>query len=108
MSNEKKITAGLKALAEKVADVVDDMASLEVTTYTGSFNMKGTFGILRNFRLLSIDGTGKQTFNVERGLLEKDVQQYKLKLSTTMIFNLPGVAPELNIDQKMSVELLEN
>jgi len=76
--------------------------------YTGRFNMKGTFGILRNFRLLSIDGTGKQIFNVERGLVEKDVQQYQAKFSTTMIFNLPGVAPAVTIDQKMSVELLDN
>ncbi len=75
--------------------------------YTGSFGMKGTFGILRNFRLASIEGTGKQTFNVERGLLEKDVQQYKVILNAGFMFPLAGVSPEVTVDQKMSIELIQ-
>lgn len=76
--------------------------------YTGSFDMKGTLGFLSNFKLVSIDGTGKQTFNVDKGLLEKDVLQYKVKLSAGLRWPLPGVSPEVTVDQKMSVELLDN
>jgi hypothetical protein len=76
--------------------------------YTGSFNMKGTLGFLSNFKLVSIDGTGKQTFDVERGLLEKDVLRYKARLSAGLRFPLPDILPELIVDQKMSVELLDN
>jgi len=76
--------------------------------YTGSFNMKGTLGFLSNFKLVSIDGTGKQTFDIERGLLEKDVLQYKAKLSAGLRFPLPDIEPEIIVDQKMSVELLDN
>jgi hypothetical protein len=76
--------------------------------YTGKYGMKGTFGILRNFRLSSIEGTGKQTFNVDSGLLEKDVQQYQAKVAAGFMFALPGTSPLMTVDQKISVELLEN
>ncbi len=45
---------------------------------------------------------------LKRGLLEKDVLQYKAKLSAGLRFPLPGVSPEMIVDQKMSVELLDN
>lgn len=75
--------------------------------YSGTFAMKGMFGILRNFRLLSVEGTGKQVFNVKRGVLEKDDQQYQVKVGAVFMLPLAGTSPELTVDQKMSIELLE-
>ena len=76
--------------------------------YTGGFNMKGTFGILRGFRMLSLDGTGNMIFNVDRGIIEKDVQQYKADLSAEFLLPLAGTSPSLSVDQKITVELMEN
>lgn len=39
MSEQKSLKEGLQSLAQKIAGAVDDLASLEVTTYTGSFNL---------------------------------------------------------------------
>jgi hypothetical protein len=78
--------------------------------YPGRFQIKGMFGFLRGFTITSIAGTGRQIFDAEKGILEKDVQQYKAKFSANLLFSLPGagVSPEMIVDQKMSVELLDN
>ncbi|MBW8016772.1 MAG: hypothetical protein FVQ82_11340 [Planctomycetes bacterium] len=76
--------------------------------YTGGFRMKGMFGFLRRFNVASVEGAGRQIFDVEKGLLEKDTQQYKVKILANIFGNLPGVSPEITVDQKMTVELLDN
>lgn len=76
--------------------------------YPGPYQIKGTIGFLQGFSLSSIEGSGRQIFDVEKGILEKDVQQYKAKLPAKIGLSLPGVAPEMTVDQKLSVELLDN
>lgn len=76
--------------------------------YTGGFNMKGTFGILRNFRLQTIEGAGKLIFNLDRGVVEKDVQEYKVDLAAAFLLPLANTSPMLSVDQKITVELVDN
>jgi hypothetical protein len=78
------------------------------TIYSSRFRIKGTFGMLRNFRLTFVEGSGRQIFNVEKGLLESETQQFKVIVKADLLFPLAGTSPEFTVDQKISIELLEN
>jgi hypothetical protein len=74
--------------------------------YTGSFQMKGTFGFLRRFRILDLRGRGKELFNIDAGRIEQYNQQYKMKLQASLPLPLPGASPKITIDQKLTMQLL--
>ena len=76
--------------------------------YDGKFQMKGTLGILRGFRPLSLTGTGRQTFDMNTGVVQSRSQQYQIEVEARFMLPLGDTAPKLIIDQKMSIELLEN
>jgi hypothetical protein len=71
------------------------------------FQLKGTFGFLRNYRFFSLEGTGKQIFNIDRGVVENEQQHYVLKANVDFLMPLADTQPQITIDQKMTVELLE-
>ena len=62
------------------------------------------------FKVLSFAGTGKQRFNIDKGIIEEDSQEYEIKIVSTrgMISSLMGVKPEINIKQTISMKLLED
>lgn len=76
--------------------------------YSGRARMGGIMGFLRNYRVLSLEGSGKQVFNINRGMIEDDQMEYHIKMSAAMAWPLPGTDPQVNVDQKMSIKLLEN
>ncbi|MBU1260088.1 MAG: hypothetical protein KJ757_07620 [Planctomycetes bacterium] len=107
----------------KLADVVDDNGvSLALITsnyklsklplkevplpYSGSFQMRGTFGFLQGYKVLSIEGTGWQLYDIEKGLIKSDTQQYKAEV-TASIFGLGGVEPNIEINQMITTTLIE-
>lgn len=76
--------------------------------YSGSFHMRGTFGFLRDYRVLSIEGSGWQLYDVEKGLIKSDTQQYKAK-AVASIFGLGGgaIEPSIEINQTITMTLVE-
>ena len=76
--------------------------------YWGSFQMKGAFGFYRNYKVLSLQGRGEELFNIDSGRTERYDQQYELKLSASLMLPLPGVNPKIKINQKLTMELLED
>jgi hypothetical protein len=76
--------------------------------YSGSFQMRGTFGFLRGYKVLSIEGSGRQLYDMERGLIKSDVQQYQAKVSAS-IFGLGSdtVEPNIEINQTITMTLVE-
>ncbi|UCE48934.1 MAG: hypothetical protein JSW47_02090 [Phycisphaerales bacterium] len=76
--------------------------------YWGSFQMKGAFGFYRNYRVLSLQGDGEEIFNIEAGRTERCNQQYELRLSASLLLPLPGANPRITINQKLTMELLED
>jgi hypothetical protein len=76
--------------------------------YSGSFQMRGTFGFLRGYQMLSIEGTGRQLYDIERGLIKSDTQQYQAKVSAS-IFGLGSgtLEPNIIIDQTITMKLVE-
>lgn len=76
--------------------------------YSGSFQMKGMFGFLQGYKVLSIEGSGKQLFDINKGLIKSDTQHYEVKVSAS-IFGLGSdtLEPNIKIDQTITMTLAE-
>lgn len=73
--------------------------------YTGSFQMSGTFGFFRGYKILSLKGQGKELFNIDAGRIEQYDQQYQMQLSAAMMGPI-GASPQITIKQKLTMQLL--
>lgn len=73
MADQKKsIAEGLQSLRDKVGAVIDDLASLEVTTYSGSFSL--TISDIKDgdtdvFKIKSLLSTPKAALNTQLQLV---------------------------------------
>ena len=76
--------------------------------YGGSFQMRGMFGFLRGYRVISIEGSGVQLYDINRGLIKSDTQHYKARVSAS-IFGIGNgtLEPNIEIDQTMTMTLVE-
>ncbi len=76
--------------------------------YVGAFGMKGTFGFLRGYKILVLEGQGEELFNIDAGRIEQYSQQYQTQWEASLLFTLQGVAnPRITIKQKLTMKLLE-
>ena len=72
--------------------------------YSGSFQMKGTFGFLSGCKLLSLEGGGEELFNIEKGRIEQYNQQYQMQLQASIPMGI-NVKPMITIKQNLTMEL---
>lgn len=70
------------------------------------FQMRGMFGFLKGYQFNTITGKGEQIFNVDKGILEKDHQEYTLDITASFMFPLGDSVPMLKVAQTLSVELI--
>jgi hypothetical protein len=70
--------------------------------YSGSFQMKGTFGFLSGYKLLGLEGRGEELFNIEAGQIEQYNQQYQMQLEAFIPID---VKPMITIKQNLTMEL---
>ena len=70
--------------------------------YTGSFQMRGTFGLLGSYKLLDLTGQGQELFNIHSGQLENYSQQYNLTIQSSVPMGL-NVKPLITINQTISM-----
>ncbi|AQT67614.1 hypothetical protein STSP2_00762 [Anaerohalosphaera lusitana] len=75
--------------------------------YDRQYRMRGLFGFLRNYELKSLEGSGKQVFNIDRGVVESETQNYTVKLSASFMLPLQDTEPALTVDQNISIDLIE-
>jgi len=74
--------------------------------YSGRFKMSGTFGFLRRYKVLDLQGSGEELFNIDAGRTEQYNQQYQMQLEAS--FPMPlGANPRITIEQKLTMQLLE-
>jgi hypothetical protein len=73
--------------------------------YTGSFQMSGTFGFLRGYRVLELEGGGRELFNIDKGRIRNSSQQYKMKVQASLPAAM-GIQPLITIRQKLTMEPL--
>jgi hypothetical protein len=79
--------------------------------YSGSFQMRGMFGFLSGYKVLSLTGSGSERFNVTAGRVERINEQYEMNVDAQMPFGLGSGSdatptPNMVVRQKLSVELL--
>lgn len=76
--------------------------------YSGSFQMRGTFGFLTGYKILSIEGTGSQIYDNAKGRIKSDVQRYQSKVKAS-IFGLGSedVEPNIIVNQTTTITLIE-
>jgi len=72
--------------------------------YSGSFEMRGTFGFLSGYKLLNLEGRGEELFNIEAGRIEQYNQQYQMQLQASIPMGI-SVKPMITITQNLTMEL---
>ncbi len=76
--------------------------------YSGRFQVAGAFGFYRNYKVLSLEGRGKELFNIDSGRTEQYNQQYEMQLSASLLIPLAGANPKITIKQNLTTRLLED
>jgi hypothetical protein len=75
--------------------------------YADRFALTGMFGFLRNYQYQSLEGAGKQVFNIDTGAVESDRQEYKLVMTAAFLIPLGDSVPVVTINQTITTELLD-
>jgi len=75
--------------------------------YEGTFQMRGLFGFLRDYKFQSLEGEGKQVFNLSTGTVESDTQKYLLKTTASFLLPLGDSVPHVAIEQTLRIQKLE-
>ncbi|ARN56368.1 hypothetical protein [Sedimentisphaera salicampi] len=75
--------------------------------YEGSFQTKGMFGFLRNYKPLSLEGEGKTVYDQLEGVLISETQEYDMVMEAGFMIPLGDSVPKLDVHQKITVELAE-
>jgi hypothetical protein len=76
--------------------------------YSGSFQMKGMFGFLQGYKTISVNGEGKQLFDIEKGRIISDTQDFETQVSAS-IFGLGSdeLTPNIKVIQKITMTLVK-
>jgi hypothetical protein len=74
--------------------------------YSGSFQMKGTFGFLSGYKLLGLNGSGQELFNIETGETEEYYHYYQMEMEASIPMGI-DVKPKITIKQKLTMKLLK-
>ena len=78
--------------------------------YSGRFQLSGPLGFLwmfsKGFKVLSLQGQGEELFIIDAGRIEKYNQEYQVLLEA-LYTPLPGAKPQVTIEQKLSMQLIE-
>jgi hypothetical protein len=75
--------------------------------YDGNFQMRGLMGFLRNYTFISLEGSGSQVFNMDKGLIESDQQHYTMTVNAAFMLPLGDSLPILTIDQTITITQIE-
>ncbi len=73
----------------------------------GRFQMQGLFGFLRNYQFKSLEGTGRQVFDLDSGLVESDEQHYTMNVNAGFMLPLGDSVPVLTVDQTFTIERIQ-
>lgn len=72
----------------------------------GRFQMRGRFGFLRGYKVLDLQGSGEEVFNITAGRTERYNQQYRIKFDASLPMGLDA-SPRITIEQKLTMQLIE-
>ena len=72
----------------------------------GRFMVAGKFGMLSRYQIVDFSGSGKETYNLDAGRIEKYTQKYDMAINASLIFPLPGADPKVTVKQTLTMTLL--
>ena len=75
--------------------------------YEGSFQTRGMFGFLRDYKAERLEGEGKASYDINRGILLSDSQRYEVDMTAAFMFPLGDTSPVLNVVQTIDIELID-
>lgn len=78
-----------------------------IRPYEGNFQMRGLFGFLRNYKFESLQGSGLQLFNMDKGLIEEDKQEYTMHVTAGFMLPLGDSKPVLTVKQTFLIKRIE-
>ena len=99
--------SGNKAVITSSFSLSDTQLDNWPRPFEGKFRMKGTFGFLRNYQYLSLEGEGREIFDIETGIMRSLQQKYRMEMSADFMLPLGDSEPGIVIDQKMSIQLVD-
>jgi hypothetical protein len=97
---------GRLAVISSSYNLADSVPASWPIPYSGSFQMKGTFGFLSGYKLLGLQGEGQEIFNIETGQTEQYNQQYQMEMESSIPMGI-DVKPKITIKQNLTMKLLE-
>ena len=99
---------GKLALIKSSYSLAESVPDSWPVPYFGRFQISGTFGMLRGYKVLDLQGHGEELFNIDAGRIEQYNQQWKMQVAASLLLPLGGVNPRITIRQKLSMQLLED
>lgn len=107
----KDTEAGRAAIIKSSFTLADRADSAWPMPYGGRFQMRGTFGFYRGYKLLSLSGQGTQLFNLDAGMIESDRQKYEIRMNVAMPWaggksGIGQLKPNMTINQEITMQLL--
>ncbi|MHC5082981.1 MAG: hypothetical protein ACYTET_03455 [Planctomycetota bacterium] len=96
-----------KAVIKSTYGLSEEPMENFIRPYEGSFQMRGLFGFLRNYHFKSMQGQGTQIFNMDKGLIESDRQEYTLNVDAAFMLPLGDSKPVLTVNQTMTIDQIK-
>ncbi len=97
---------GQLAVIRSTYSLADSIPASWPVPYSGSFQMSGKFGFLRNYRFLDLKGKGEEIFNIDAGRIEHYNQRYQLQMDASILMGISR-GPRITIQQNLTMKLIE-
>ena len=75
--------------------------------YQVKFQMRGMFGFLIRYKVLSLEGSSTAVYDSERALLLSNKQEYDMNMTASFMLPLGNSVPQLAVHQSITTELIE-
>lgn len=75
--------------------------------YSGEFQAAGRFGMLGYYRVLELQGQGRELFNIDAGQVERSEQHYIMVMDCSFPMGLINTRPKITINQAITMQLIQ-
>jgi len=103
---ESGLPQGLLAVIKSSYSPAESAPESWPMPYSGSFQMAGTFGFLRGYKVIDLQGQGEELFNINLGRIEHRSQQYQVQLEASLPMGI-SANPRVTIKQNLTMERQE-
>ena len=102
----RQTDAGRRAIIASTFSLAEEAPSDWPIPYAGRFQMSGTFGFLGAYRVLGLEGTGREQFDIDAGRLDAAEQKYTLRVKASLPPMGLRANPHITIKQTLTTARL--